>query len=232
MNKKYRCIFFDLDHTLWDYETNSACTLEEMYHQFNMHTYGHFNLEDFKQAFAQINRRLWHLYDTGKINSTQIRQTRFTLILRKLGVRNQRLAHQLSAYYLAECPRKNALIPGATETLQYLHGRYPLTVVTNGFNEVQLTKLHCAGLIPFFSHVVTSEQAGSKKPSPEIFRFALQKNVAAAHEAVMIGDNPLTDIAGARAANIDALLFNPDKLTGNTMAVPEIQHLAELRALL
>ncbi len=97
---------------------------------------------------------------------------------------------------------------------------------------MQFTKLAHSNLLPFFDHVVTSEQAGSKKPSPEIFKFALSKNQASAHEAIMVGDNPLTDIAGAAAAQIDAVLFSPDKPPQGCHALHQIRHLAELRALL
>ncbi|GIV36782.1 MAG: noncanonical pyrimidine nucleotidase, YjjG family protein [Cyclobacteriaceae bacterium] len=232
MNKNYRCIFFDLDHTLWDYETNSVTTLKEMFWLFGLHTLGSFGFNDFCTEFGQVNRQLWHLYDTGKIDSAEIRKSRFELILNRLGVVNNRLAQDLSAHYLAECPKKTALMPGATETLQYLKGRYRLSVITNGFNDVQLTKLTHTNLLPFFDHVVTSEQVGSKKPSPEIFRFALNKNRVLAREAIMVGDNPLTDIAGAAAAEIDAVLFSPDKPVQGCHALHQIHHLAELRTLL
>ncbi len=232
MSKRYKCLFFDLDHTLWDYETNSANTLKEMFRLFGLQDMGKFSFEDFREEFSRVNQHLWHLYDNGKIESAEIRKSRFEMILSRLGIVNNRLAQDLSAHYLAECPKKTALIPGATETLQYLKGRYRLSVITNGFKEVQFTKLAHSNLLPFFDHVVTSEQAGSKKPSPEIFKFALSKNQASAHEAIMVGDNPLTDIAGAAAAQIDAVLFSPDKPPQGCHALHQIRHLAELRALL
>ncbi len=229
MNKQYRYIFFDLDHTLWDYETNSVNTLREMFVHFNLQQFGQFVFQNFHDAFSHVNRQLWHLYDHGKIDSAEIRRSRFELVLSKLGVVNPRLARDLSVYYLSECPQKTALIPGTTETLQYLQHKYPLTVITNGFNEVQLTKLTSSGLLKFFNHVVTSEEAGSKKPAPGIFHYALSKNSAAPEQALMVGDNPLTDIAGAKAAQIDAVLFNPQRLQHNSSAIQQIHHLGELR---
>lgn len=231
MSKRYKCLFFDLDHTLWDYETNSANTLKEMFHLFNLDS-RELNLADFQQRFNEVNRFLWDLYDNGKIDSTEIRQNRFVLILQKLGIEDNQLARDLSTHYLSECPKKTALIPGALEILKYVAQHYRLTVVTNGFDKIQRTKLARSGLLPFFDHVVTSEQAGHKKPAPEIFRFALQVNGITNRDALMIGDNPLTDIAGASRAAIDSVWFNPAKEDQPCESVFEINHLTELQSLL
>lgn len=231
MQKNYQCIFFDLDHTLWDYETNSANTLMEMFELFNLQACD-FSFGDFLHHFREVNHHLWNLYDHGKIDSSAIRQNRFVLILDKLNVQSEKLARDLSDYYLKECPKKTALMPGAMETLQHLTVKYRLTVVTNGFDEIQFTKLSSAGLLPFFEHIVTSEKAGHKKPAREIFIYALQQNNITAADALMVGDNPLTDIAGASCAAIDAILFNPEKVAHQCNPLHEINHLSELRSLL
>ncbi len=231
MSKRYQCLFFDLDHTLWDYETNSANTLKEMFQQFNLQSWD-FDFSAFRQSFSEVNRYLWDLYDNGKIDSQEIRKNRFVMILRQLGVKDDKLARNLSDHYLSECPKKTALMPGAQDVLQHVVQHYRLTIVTNGFDEVQRTKLTCSGLMPYFDHVVTSERAGHKKPAPEIFRFALGVNGASAHEAVMIGDNPLTDIAGAHRVQMDAVWFNPERQKQPCKSRYEINHLTELCSLL
>lgn len=231
MTRRYQCLFFDLDHTLWDYETNSADTLKEMFQLFNLES-RELALADFQQKFREVNRYLWDLYDNGKIDSTEIRQNRFVLILQKLGVEDKQLARELSVHYLSECPKKTALVPGALEVLKHTVQHYRLTVVTNGFDEIQRTKLTGSGLLPFFDHVVTSERAGHKKPAPEIFRFALHVNGVTNRDVLMIGDNPLTDIAGANRAAIDSVWFNPVKQNQTCNSLYEISHLSELHSLL
>lgn len=229
--KRYKCIFFDLDHTLWDYETNSSDTLREMFYLFNLQARD-LALPLFKQCFREVNEYLWNLYDNGKIDSLEIRQSRFVLILNKLGLTDHKLAHDLSAYYLNECPKKTALMPGALVMLQHLVQDYRLTIVTNGFDEVQRTKIIGSGLLPFFDHIITSERAGHKKPAPEIFRFAIEVNGITSRDALMIGDNPLTDIAGANRAAIDSVWFNPEKQNKTCDSSYEINHLTELHSLL
>lgn len=231
MTNRYQCLFFDLDHTLWDYETNSSETLREMFHLFSLQS-RELVFADFQRTFSEVNRQLWDMYDNGKIDSQEIRQNRFVLILQKHGICDKQLARHLSDYYLSECPKKTGLMPGAQEVLQHFVQQYRLTVVTNGFDEVQRTKLVCSGLLPYFDHVVTSERAGYKKPAPEIFRFALQVNSISGRDAIMIGDNPLTDIAGANQAAIDSVWFNPEKQNYPCDSTFEINHLTELHHLL
>jgi putative hydrolase of the HAD superfamily len=80
--------------------------------------------------------------------------------------------------------------------------------------------------------VITSQRAGHKKPAREIFEFALSLNSVASHEAVMVGDNLITDVAGARNASIDCAFFNPDKVPHQENMKFEIHSLNELHSLL
>lgn len=232
MRPSYRCIFFDLDHTLWDYETNSAATLCEMFGHFRLAEISGMDFHHFHYRFRQVNRLLWFLYDRGKMESEDIRKLRFELVLRKFKIRNHQLASDMSHYYLAECPQKTALMPGALQTVQELSSRYRLSVITNGFDEVQMTKLSASGLLPFFEKVVTSQRAGFKKPAAGIFRYALHHHNIRASEAIMVGDNPVTDIGGAMQAKIDAVLFNPSQVVHGVIPTYEISHLPQLCDLL
>lgn len=229
---RYNCIFFDLDHTLWDYETNAADTLTEIYHQFELHRKGVPDSVSFLSTFKEVNTQLWELYDTGKIHRDVIRFERFHRILQQLGVNDDDLAHQLSEFYIAESPKKGALIANAPEVLEYLHKKYPLFIITNGFEEIQSTKLTSGGITHYFKSVITSARAGHKKPSREIFDFALNENGFKAHEAIMIGDNLLTDIAGARNAKVDTVLFNPLKTPHPEKVNYEIHDLRDLMTIL
>lgn len=229
---KYKCVFFDLDHTLWDYETNSRDTLQELFEQHKLQQRGVMQFEAFHAVFKRVNQELWYLYDHGQIDSTVIREQRFQKILDAFQLSDRQLAAQLSKDYISQSPKKGKLLPGAEETLQYLVEAYPLTLVTNGFHDVQHTKLASGNLTHYFRHIVTSERAGYKKPAREIFDFALAANGVSSNEAIMVGDNLLTDIAGAQNASVDAVFFNPDGVAYNQPVKHEIRNLPELCSLL
>jgi putative hydrolase of the HAD superfamily len=172
------------------------------------------------------------LYDHGKISSEVIRQERFKQILSAFQVMDAALVETLSVEYLHHSPRKGGLVPHTTEVLTYLSKKYSLTVITNGFEDIQFLKLASGNLTGFFNHVVTSQKAGFKKPAREIFDYALSLNNIKPHQAIMIGDNLLTDIAGARNAGVDVIYFNPEGVPSEAEVTHEIRSLAELYALL
>jgi YjjG family noncanonical pyrimidine nucleotidase len=230
--KKYKCIFFDLDHTLWDYETNSMESLKELFEQYRLQSRGVKLFEDFFQKFRSVNLSLWDLYDTGKITSDIIRTERFKQILDAFDAYEEQLSEDLSRDYLTLCPTKCNLMPGAVETLEYLSNQYSLTVVTNGFDEIQNIKLSSGKLHQYFEHIITSQKAGHRKPSKEIFDYALKMNGANHYEAIMIGDNLITDIGGAKNASIDTVLFNPEQLEHEAEVHYEINELNQLRQIL
>jgi putative hydrolase of the HAD superfamily len=168
------------------------------------------------------------LYDTGKIESDVIRKERFKQVLEVFNAYDQKLSEDISYNYLHTCPTKCKLIPKALETVEYLAGKYSLTIVTNGFEDIQHTKLKSMDLNQYFDHVITSQRAGAKKPSREIFDFALSTNGIAAPQAIMIGDNLRTDIAGARNAAIDSVFYNPESSQHAEVVKHEISTLEEL----
>ena len=224
---KYKCLLFDLDHTLWDYEMNSREALSELYIGFALEKKG---VEEakFLQTFYVINNELWDKYDRGLLHRDVIRNERFHKILTALGVNDYDLSLNLSHEYISTSPKKKNLMDGCKETLEYLHRKYPMVIVTNGFDEIQSTKLSSSGIDHYFKSIITSARAGHKKPAKEIFEFALNEIEASASEAIMIGDNLLTDIAGAVSANIDTVFFNPNKIQHQTVVSYEIKTLREL----
>lgn len=230
--KQYKCVLFDLDHTLWDYETNSEVTLKLLFSQFRLQEKGATSFNHFFQTFRRINLGLWDLYDRGLIGQDVIRKERFHKVFVETGVEDQVLSLQFSAAYLAELPKKENLLPHAKETLDYLHGKYPMVIVTNGFDEIQATKLMSGGIHGHFKTIVTSQRAGSKKPGKEIFEFALLEVGHTHTDSIMIGDNLQTDMAGARAAGIDTIYFNPGGKPHSEPVTFEIGSLMQLRELL
>lgn len=229
---KYKCIFFDLDHTIWDYETNSHETLQELFHHRALDEKGVPTFENFLLRFREVNAKLWDLYDRGFISSDIIRKERFHQILTHFGIHDEEFSQELSLAYLNSCPKKSNLMPGALETLDYLSGKYNLTIVTNGFEEIQQVKLTAGKVDHFFDHIITSQKAGHKKPAKEIFEFALRINNIQFHETIMIGDNLITDIGGARNAGIETVYFNPLAIPHQDNVDFEIRSLKELCSIL
>ena len=229
----YKCIFFDLDHTLWDYETNSKETLLELYASYDLRAKGVYEFQDFMDRFKVVNTKLWDLYDRGEITSEIIRKERFKQILEHFNAYDETLSENISRDYLHDCPKKCNLMPQAIDVLNYLsEKKYTLAVITNGFEEIQNTKLCSGKLEHYFKHVITSQKAGHRKPAKEIFEYAMKANSVVASESIMIGDNLLTDIAGAKNASIDTVFYNPDQISHTTEVKHEIRSLVELQNIL
>lgn len=225
---KYRSILFDLDHTLWDYETNSSETLTELFHHHKLSEIGVPSISHFLETFVQINTHLWTQYDLGQIHRDVIKFERFHKILLTYGIDKYDFALSFSDDYISLSPKKSGLMPNAIEVLDYLHARYPMTIVTNGFDEIQSIKMESSGITSYFKNVVTSARAGHKKPAKEIFQFALNESGFESSSTLMIGDNLLTDIGGARNAQLDTVYFNPNKIPHQEKTEFEISDLKEL----
>ena len=224
-NKKH--LFFDLDHTLWDYETSSDETLKELWTQYNLHAHD-VPLNNFLEKFSEVNGQLWDRFHAGEIDKDVIRQDRFPTIYSELSINDNSSVSDIQNDYINVCPTKSYLIDGALELLESLDGRYELHIITNGFEEIQGTKLKSGGISHFFDKVITSGMAGSQKPEREIFDYSLAQAKAAATESLMIGDNPISDIHGAYLAGIDQVFYNPDGLDCPITPTLEIKSLKEL----
>lgn len=225
----YQHIFFDLDHTLWDFERNSTETLLEMYKDYDIGAVGNVGEEEYLAAFREVNRILWTSYNESKIDKTYIRERRFEMIFDRLGMDATEMPKNLGEIYLFKCPTKGHLLPYAKEALDYLSENYRLHILTNGFGDVQDIKLESSGIKHYFETVVTSECTGHKKPSPEIFHFALDKATATLAESVMIGDNLNTDISGAIGIGLDSVFYNPHKSFHKSKPKYEIDCLRKLQ---
>ncbi len=230
--KSYKCILFDLDHTLWDYETNSETTLSALFSDYGLQDKGITSFKYFFETFTRVNTGLWDLHDRGLIGQDVIRLQRFHKVFVEAGLEDYPLSLEFSNEYLRELPKKETLMPHAKETLEYLASKYPMVIVTNGFDELQGTKLTSGGIRHHFTNIVTSQRAGRKKPSREIFDFALKEIGHIGADAIMIGDNLNTDIAGARDAGIDTVYFNPFGNEHDAQVTHEIKVLSELKGIL
>lgn len=230
--QKYEVLFFDLDHTLWDYEKNSTEALSDLYTKYKLEETETITLDLFLKTFEKVNSKLWNNYNKGHIGRDYIREKRFLQILDTFGIRDEKMSNYMSEEYLNSCPQKTHLFPHTFEVLNYLKERYRLFILTNGFNDVQKIKITNSKLDTYFEGMITSDSSGHRKPSKEIFDYAMLRAKTQNHQSLMIGDNLTTDIKGAQSAEIDAVFFNPQKNKHKASINYEIDCLSQLMDIL
>lgn len=229
--KIYKHLFFDLDRTLWDFDAAAEVAFERIYEQYNLKSLGIPSAHDFHEVYHPLNEQLWVQYRADKITKEDLNRTRFLKPLEHYGIHDVDLADHLSKDYVYWSPRIVRFVPGTMELLDYLKPKYHLHLITNGFEEVQDTKLTLSGMKPYFETLTVSEEIAVKKPNPEIFHYALRKANASPEESLMIGDEMAVDIDGARAAGMETVLFNPrgEKIEGErTFEVRTLQEIMEI----
>lgn len=208
----YKYVFLDLDDTIWDFHANARLSLQDMFEDRKLYKYfSDFN--EFFDIYAKKNIELWEAYGKGEITKEFLMAERFRYPLAKMGVDDLELAEAIGIQYLDILPTKTTLMPYAEELLDYLYPKYPLTIISNGFVEVQYKKLKSTNIERYFSHVVLSESAKALKPDKKIFEYALTLNNAKASEAIMLGDSYEADIKGAINANIDQIYYPLQPIT-------------------
>ena len=230
--KRYKHVFFDLDRTLWDFDAAAEVAFERIYDKYGLKSLGIPSAHEFHEVYHPLNEQLWVLYRSDQITKDELNRIRFLKPLEHYGIHDVELADHLSEDYVYWSPRIVRLVPGTMELLDYLKPKYHLHLITNGFQEVQHTKLSGSGLEPYFETLTVSEEVGVKKPNPEIFRYALKKAGANAEESLVIGDEMAVDIDGARAAGIDQILFNPSGEVVEGERTFEVKSLLEIMGIL
>lgn len=226
---KYKHIFFDLDHTLWDFDKNASETLQELYITHGLKKIGLASADLFIETYTRNNHQLWADYHVGKITKGHLRETRFKKTFIDLGLSPELIPLAFEQDYVMICPTKTNLFPHAHETLQYLHGKYKLHLISNGFQEATEMKITKTNLAGYFQNIIISEIVGINKPDKAIYAYAFkQANALSNQECVMIGDSLEADVRGALNFGIDAIYFNPHKLETPTDIPLQIAHLQEL----
>ncbi|MET2985798.1 YjjG family noncanonical pyrimidine nucleotidase [Aureibaculum conchae] len=225
MNSHIKHIFFDLDHTLWDFETNSAKAFEFIFEERNVNV----NINEFLMHYKPINLRYWKLYREERVSKKILRYKRlkdtFDLLSYKISDSD---IDYLSKIYIDNLPNYNSLFDGTPEILNYLLPKYKLHIITNGFEEVQTKKMSTSGILHFFDKVITSESVGVKKPNPKIFYHALEVAETEAKNSIMIGDNYEADILGAQQVGMKTIHFKEHHNTNNK-GIINITNLLEIK---
>lgn len=217
-------VFFDLDHTLWDFDRNSALAFEEVFKKTDISI----SVEDFLKVYLPINFKYWELYRNDAVSKEDLRYGRLKESFDSLKFETSDVTiNNIANDYIEYLPNNNHLLLDAVEVLEYLHKNYKLHIITNGFEEVQHKKMSNSGILKYFHTVTTSEDAGVKKPHPYIFEKALKKGGATPENSVMIGDNLEADIIGAEQFGLKVIHIDPFEETSNHN-FPKIQKLKQL----
>ena len=229
---QYKHLFFDLDHTIWDFDKNAEETLNELYHTYKLRDLGLHSPDRFIEVYTHNNHQLWAEYHVGKITKQKLRETRFSKTFIDLGLSPNLIPQRFEDDYVNICPTKTNLFPKAHETLGYLKERYSLHLISNGFKESTELKVSNNGLNVYFENVVISEVVGFNKPDKAIFNHALTLANAGISESIMIGDSLEADIRGAQDYGMKAIYFNPERKEKPEDVNQEIACLSELMTLL
>ena len=240
MMKKYKAVFLDWDDTIGDFHGAADLALAQMYEKYQLDRY-FASLDEFVGLYKPHNLELWAKYGEDKVTKEYLSLDRFLFPLMHGSLYPNgetaqviRLAMTMSDDFLALTTAHFSLLPGAEEIVRYLAKKYPLTVVTNGFVEVQYEKFDKSGLRDCFAHIVLSEEVGCQKPNPRIFEEALRMNGLQAEDVVMIGDSWNSDIQGAINAGIDQIWIrkSKDPLPEGQSATYLVQSLSEVMEIL
>ena len=223
-------IFWDLDHTLWDFDRNSDLTFNKILNENNIKV----DIPSFLKTYHPINRKYWDLYRLNKVSKAHLRYYRLSDTFKELCVEvSDDQINKLSVDYINHLSDFNYLIPNALTILENFHSNYNMHIITNGFKEVQNKKLEKSGLSKYFKTITISEDVGFKKPSKEIFLQAIARANAIIENSVMIGDNFNADIIGSKSVGMKAIYYNFHKTKEHQLGgVLEINNLLELEDIL
>ncbi len=230
--KVYKHLFFDLDRTLWDLDTNARDTIHDLYVNHEILEKGVTDFENFLKTYTHFNNMLWDAYRKGEIRKEVLNVERFRLTLAHFQIYDQGLPLSMANDYVEISPTKTALYDGTIETLEYLSPKYSMHIITNGFLETQHRKLSHSKIDSFFDKVIISEVAGCMKPDQRIFDYALKQADAIKDESIMIGDDPVVDILAAKHFGMDQVYVNYQKESIAEKPTFEISSLLELKELL
>ncbi|MDB5221890.1 MAG: noncanonical pyrimidine nucleotidase, YjjG family [Chitinophagaceae bacterium] len=230
---KYRHLFFDLDHTLWDFDTNAKEALDELYQHFKLKELAISSFDEFYTTYLHHNAIIWDRYHKGFITADELKWKRMQRTLLDFKIGDEVLAKDMSTKFLEILPTKKQLFDYTTEILDYLlDKKYILHLLTNGFDKTQWSKITNSDIAKYFTNVITSEISSCIKPSKEMFEFAINKAGAQLHESIMIGDNLDADIQGAINAGMDSIFVNHINATTTLTPTYTIHHLRELEDIL
>ncbi len=203
----YKNLFFDLDDTLWAFSRNARDTFEEMYRRFDYNRFFR-DFDHFYDLYQYRNLQLWKEYENGEVTKEELNRQRFLYPLQAVGCADADLSHRFAEAFFRVIPTRSGVMPHTHEVLDYLSRRYNLYILSNGFHELQYTKMRSADIYRYFSRIILSDDIGILKPHPEIYHHALSVTGSTPADSLMIGDNWDNDVAAARRVGMDQVFYN------------------------
>ncbi|MDD2292811.1 MAG: YjjG family noncanonical pyrimidine nucleotidase [Bacteroidales bacterium] len=224
---RYNFFLFDIDRTLWDFDTNAAVAMHAMLNEFQIDIGSY---DEFISYYEVINHHLWDEYEAGRITKEYLRRERFYQTLKNnYGKDDLDLSERMGNRYLEYMALGKALMPGALDLLRAIQSKGgKMAIVSNGFREVQYRKMEVSGIANFFSAVMISDEIGVHKPHPAIFKKAMEAIGGGKKETLMVGDDYRNDIEGAQIFGIDQFYYNPNNIPSDKGATYESSDLWDL----
>jgi len=234
-------LLFDLDRTLWDFEGNADITFGKMYQSFQLEKHTHVDCHTFHEYYRIVNDQLWDAYRNGTTTKEVLNIKRFSIPLEHFNVKENigRLSAQLGDFYVHEGPKQTGLMPGTRELLDYLSNQiqYTLCIITNGFREAQVPKMHSSDIHRYFKHFFLSEDLGYMKPNPKFFEEVLRRlsqdegTTVMPEDCMVIGDDYNVDIIGAINSGIPQIYYNHNNKNTQPLTIMPtytVRHLKEI----
>jgi HAD superfamily hydrolase (TIGR01549 family) len=224
-------VLFDLDDTLFDHTATSRAALRAT--TCELPFFATVDFEPFYQYYSGLLEELHLRVLAGTCSYAEARRLRFEgLLARYQPTATAADAERLADAYYVQYPRHRQPVPGALALLQALRPHYRIGIITNNRTAEQADKLRFLKMTELVDALITSEDVGVPKPDPRIFQAALRHLGAQPQETVLVGDNWLADVVGARAVGIRPLWLNRFGTVRPLAEVAEITSLAPLAEVL
>ncbi len=218
---RYKYFLFDLDRTLWDFNTNAKVSV---FNNMDLHpSLSHISKEDFFHSYEKVNQVLWSEYEAGIITKDILRWRRFNDTFNLYGIDDREMAKSFGDGFITQMKNGKVLFPGTLELLNFINDNGgKMAIITNGFKEAQRYKLNSSEIGAFFQEVIISEEVGYHKPSPEVFSICLEKLSGTSRNSeewesikkltIMVGDDLNNDVKGGKNFGIDQFHFTSEKI--------------------
>lgn len=222
----YNFLFFDLDHTLLDFDAAEEVVLTKLLEEYQV-----IDIKAYKDYYKPMNQNLWKQLEGGDISKADLVNSRFALLFAHFGVTVD--GRQLAEGYQKHLKDQGQVYAGAKELLADLTAQgYNLYAATNGIATIQQGRLQASGLAPYFKAIFISEQSGSQKPKKAFYDWMTQQvSNYQPDQALMIGDSLSADVQGGINAGMDTLWYNPKHLLNNSPVHPTYE-VSDYQALL
>lgn len=212
---KYKFLFFDLDHTLLDFDVAEDIALSQLLKEEGVE-----DIQAYKDYYVPMNKALWKDLEQKKITKSELINTRFAKLFAHFGIEKD--GAYLAERYQFFLSKQGQTFPGVKDLLRELISQgYELYAATNGITYIQTGRLEQSGIAPYFKEIFISEQLHTQKPDAEFYEKigACIPNFDKNH-ALMIGDSLSADIQGGQNAGIDTVWYNPQHLENKTQTQP------------